>query len=472
MSGLGKKYNILKAASWYTVGNILVKGVSFFVLPIFTDLMSTTEYGIYSVYLSYVTIFEVIILLGLSSTVRIAKFDKDVDFKKYMSTIICIPVLLTLLGMLIINGRFLIVNSDLLSMNLTLWNYLLVTCAFAAVAGIIGAQLVIESKYKSYMAYSCINTLLNVGISLFLCYTIYRGHDIHMARVIGQCASSVISCLFLLFITRSKPAITGVYFRQSLRWGIPLLFHTLATIILTQSDRIVIKYMDGYSAAGIYSVAVTLIMIPLTLHTSIENAWAPWFYKKLEEKNYKEAYKINNLYIIAFAFITGCFMIVSPEIIRLFTNKDFWDSMYCLVPLSISVFGEMLYCLPANIEYFNKKTTFIMWGTISATIINIILDIGFVYIFGYVGAAYATSLSKLLLFAFHYFLSKKIDHNSVFNNKIAICSIIVLWLVNFGTITMIEHMLIRWGVLFFFCTIVAVYCLIKKNSIMEHFKHR
>ena len=164
-----KKYNILKAASWYTVGNILVKGVSFFVLPIFTDLMSTTEYGIYSVYLSYVTIFEVFILLGLSSTVRIAKFDKDVDFKKYMSTIICIPVLLTLLGILIINGRFLIVNSDLLSMNLTLWNYLLVTCAFAAVAGIIGAQLVIESRYKSFMAYSCINTLLNVGISLFLC---------------------------------------------------------------------------------------------------------------------------------------------------------------------------------------------------------------------------------------------------------------------------------------------------------------
>ena len=131
----------------------------------------------------------------------------------------------------------------------------------------------------------------------------------------------------------------------------------------------------------------------------------------------------------------------------------------------------MLYCLPANIEYFNKKTTFIMWGTISATIVNIILDIGFVFIFGYVGAAYATSLSKLLLFAFHYFLSKKIDHNSVFNNTVAICSIIVLWLVNFGTITMIEHMLIRWGVLFFFCTIVAVYCLIKKNSIMEHFKH-
>ena len=95
-------------------------------------------------------------------------------------------------------------------------------------------------------------------------------------------------------------------------------------------------------------------------------------------------------------------MIVSPEIIKLFTNKDYWDSTYCLVPLSISVFGEMLYCLPANIEYFNKKTTFIMWGTISATIINIILDIGFVYIFGYVGAAYATSLSKLLLFAFHY----------------------------------------------------------------------
>ena len=63
------KYNILKAVSWYTIGNVLIKGVAFFVLPVFTRLMNTHEYGIYSVYMSYLTIFEVIILLGLSATI-------------------------------------------------------------------------------------------------------------------------------------------------------------------------------------------------------------------------------------------------------------------------------------------------------------------------------------------------------------------------------------------------------------------
>ena len=50
-----KNYNLLKAASWYTVGNILIRGISFFVLPVFTSLMNTYDFGVFSVYTSYLS---------------------------------------------------------------------------------------------------------------------------------------------------------------------------------------------------------------------------------------------------------------------------------------------------------------------------------------------------------------------------------------------------------------------------------
>ena len=48
-----KNYNMLNATIWYTICNLITKGVAFFVLPIFTKLMTPDEYGVYTIYLSY-----------------------------------------------------------------------------------------------------------------------------------------------------------------------------------------------------------------------------------------------------------------------------------------------------------------------------------------------------------------------------------------------------------------------------------
>lgn len=460
---MGKQYNVAKAAIWYTIGNILIKGVSFFVLPIFTNLMGTEDYGIFSIYTSYVTIFEVIILLGLSATVRMAKFNKELSFDRYMGTIACIPVFITLISMVLINGLSVFGISSVLSMRIELWNFLFITSACSAVSGIIGARLVIDAEYKKYMAFSLINVISSVGVSLLLCYTIFRYHNIYMARVWGMCLSSIISCLFILKTSHTKICFEKACFKQAIIWGIPLLFHTLATVILTQSDRIVIKEIEGYSNAGIYSIAVTMISIPLTLYTSFESAWAPWLFDKLEKKDYESTYKLNNKYIVFFATIIAGFMLICPDVIHVFTNKNYWDSVYSLVPLSISVFGEMIYSLPTNVEYFNKKTLYITTGTIATTVINIILDIIFVFNWGYIGAAYATSISKIILFLFHWYFSKKIDKNDVFSPKVIGICLAALIILNVFILYNVNSIVPRWIVTVIICSLF-LYGLLKNKD--------
>lgn len=60
--GLGN-YNLTKALSWYTIGSILIKSINFFTLRIFTTLMSTSDYGVFGVYQSYLSISEMVILV-------------------------------------------------------------------------------------------------------------------------------------------------------------------------------------------------------------------------------------------------------------------------------------------------------------------------------------------------------------------------------------------------------------------------
>ena len=389
------KFSMFKATVWYAVSNILVKGVAFFVLPIFTDLMTTEEYGIYSVYTSFLAIAEVIVLFGLSSTVRIAMYDKEVNFERYVATIIFIPPLLGLAFAVPLNIYLLFENS-FLSMSAELWNFLLLTVSFSSIANIICAKLVIEGRYKLYSLYSVLFTFLNVGLSLALCFTIFRNDHIYMARIIGVFVSQTAAAVLLAALSKSFHKIDIKYVKRSLIWGFPLLLHTLATVVLTQSDKLVIRYVDSYSSAGIYAIAAIFVTIPLVLYTSFENAWAPWFYRNLSDKNYSKIQKFNNVYILGVFLLICLFMLVSPTLVRLFTNEAYWDSAYCLIPLTGSVFFELLYGISVSVEYFNKKTWFITFGTVLTMIINIGLDVVFVSLWGYVAAAYATTLSKAL----------------------------------------------------------------------------
>lgn len=436
-------YNLIKAASWYTIGNILIRGISFFVLPVFTSLMNTHDYGVFSVYTSYLSLFETLILFGLSSTVSLAKFTDDLNYESYMTTILFVPPLLSLLTGVGIN-LYLGSSGELLAMSPVLWNFMLVSSAAAAVLNISQARFVLEGKYRQHILYALLSTLGNVGLSLLLCYTIYRDHDVYMARVVGNCISMVITA-FLVVLSQEHGRIRVTYVKTAMRWGVPLLFHTLATVVLTQTDRILIQYMDGYSSAGIYSIAVTITTIPLVLQSSIASAWTPWFYNELSQKNYSAIRKLNNKYIALFAVITAEIMLVSPEIIHIFTDQDYWDSIYSLIPLMICIFGEMLYSLPIAIEYYYKKTTFIMVGTMLTVVFNIVLDVVFIHYFGYIAAAYATTISKLVLFLLHYLFARKVDRNPIFQWRYVVVSLLLLCGLNILVITNVENLLLRFA---------------------------
>ena len=71
-----------KAALWFTICSFLQKGISFITVPIFTRLMSTEEYGTYTVYLSWLQILTIMTSLYLFNGVydnAMAKYEKQRD---------------------------------------------------------------------------------------------------------------------------------------------------------------------------------------------------------------------------------------------------------------------------------------------------------------------------------------------------------------------------------------------------------
>ena len=64
MDNINKK--AVKAGIWYTIGNMLLKGCIFLTLPIFTRLLSTSDFGIYNTYMAYEGLITALLGLGLT----------------------------------------------------------------------------------------------------------------------------------------------------------------------------------------------------------------------------------------------------------------------------------------------------------------------------------------------------------------------------------------------------------------------
>ena len=75
---------ILKAGAIYVVGNYLLKGISFLSAPIFTRLLSTSEFGEYSIYCSYEGIIYILVGLALHSSINNAKYKYGDKLNQYI----------------------------------------------------------------------------------------------------------------------------------------------------------------------------------------------------------------------------------------------------------------------------------------------------------------------------------------------------------------------------------------------------
>ncbi len=79
---------VVKVGSWYTVTNFFTKGISFWTIPIFTRLLSTENYGIVSLFTSWVGTFSIIISLDLMGSVGRGKTEFKEKYNEFSSSIL------------------------------------------------------------------------------------------------------------------------------------------------------------------------------------------------------------------------------------------------------------------------------------------------------------------------------------------------------------------------------------------------
>lgn len=447
-----KKNSAFAAGIGYTIGNILIKGVGFLTLPLFSRIMSTAEFGSYNVFLSYESLLFVIIGLALHASIRSANLEFKGKVDSYVSSISLI-YLLNLIIFLVAATLFGDTISTLLALEKPLI-YLLVFFSFGtAVMTLYNTRLSLNYDYKKYLAVAIINTVGNIALSLLFIFTLFSNQK-DMGRALGASLTITVLALFLLFFLfkKSKPKINLQYWKFGLKYSLPVVPHGISQMLLSQFDRIMIRNMVSDAAAGIYSLATNVKIIFTVITTSIAEVWNTWAFKELDQKNHSAIRQRATQLATFFSILTVGLMAISPELIYILGGNEYNLAKYVAIPVVIDGFILFIYELVSSGEYYMKKTTYIMYGTIAAAILNIILNYVFISEYGFIAAAYTTLFSYICYLIFHLFISRKLLGFFIVPIKwlVVFCSIVVVAAAI--DLLFVENIFVRWGI----CALIVI----------------
>lgn len=455
------KSNIaMKAGVGYVVGNFFIKGITFFSIPLFTRLMTPDQFGIYNIYLAYEMIATIFVGLSLNASIRSAYFDFKEDFFHYISSVT--EIILILCGIFMFS--ILVFKETIVRLTgfpLLILIVLMLHSTGDAVLSVYNAYLSVRYDYKKYVTLSFLYCLSNLGLSIFLIKTIFSNCTSY-GRIYGSAIPLIVIGTFLcLFLLHSGIIVyKKLYWKYALSYSLPILPHALSQVLLTQFNRVVIQKYCNNTVTGLFSFAALFNNVLLVIADSVNYSYATWLYENLEQKKIKNIRKVSSIYIWGFSTIISAMLLVITEVINLIAPASYHRAVFAAIPLVLSAYFLIIYTLPSQIEYYYKKTKYISYGTVLATMVNIVLSLILVPRLGYLIAAYINLISYMLYFFFHYYIAYSINHKSYFETNELMIAIISCLGIGIISHVCLEQALLRWAVMI--CTITHGICKISK----------
>ncbi len=452
MSSLSLKKKLLSKNENYItllniIGTLVYQGINFLLTPYLTRALNTHSFGIVSVYTSWVNILVPIV--GVTSLAVIPHIKLYVEEKKqptYLSSLLGLSMISFLIVFGISVALLPILSKEMELPALVIILLLLHSFGMATVNFAIAYCVQYQKTIFQFIITISLSIITSL-ISISLIKIIVNDELKYYGRVIGYSAPNFLVAIFIYFYFCKK----GNHMFKLDVWKfaipvcMPIIFHSLSNVLLSQSSRILLQRIKDFDIAGVFSFIYTIASLISVLWVALNNAWVPIYFQMLNDNKYDELYKRGKRYSFFFTAIFIGFMLVSPEILRIMGPKEY-DSGIPIMPfISVSMYFMFMYSFSINFKTICKKTFSIATGTIVAALINIGVNIILIPEFGLWGAGIATLVSYIVLFLFHQLTVKKVKYEFNFTLKFYIPGLIGVLLSIAAFYSLFNFWYIRWA---------------------------
>lgn len=401
----------------YSLSNLFTSLAGLISFPILTKNLSVEEYGAVGLFTITTGLIASINKIGLQHSIM--RFGGELDHQSMLANIFYPSLFIILLSSSLILGCGLILGNFTNTIIFTTIPLVIIisSAILESVRSIIENILISKQMSLPITFFSFIQRLLSLSsIIIIILFITKSSIGFIIAILIADLIFTAILiswCIYKKIITSFIPIKFKIYlFTPILAFGLPMLGSEAANMLHAFIDRYFIEYYLGPKNLGIYSASYNMAnIICKTLVGGLVIAIVPVYLStwKNEGKIATEKLlnQVNRIYVlIAPAIIAGLYIIATPLLLIL-ASKEYADYSYLLPIIATGVLIASTSIIFAAGLQIRKNSRMMMVFVIESLIINIILNVIFIPIFGITAAATITVISYIWYSQRLYFEGKK-----------------------------------------------------------------
>lgn len=436
MSGNSRAKYFVKNTLIFALSNIATKAITFFLVPIYTAVLSTYEYGVIDLTTTVITIAVPVATLNICEAVMRFALDKDADRDKITRVGTNCYLIGCIVGLLVIPICNLFEN--LSSHSLLIYFYFIATAGSQLyLCDLRGKELLLQYSIGNILQTLLVAVLniiflivLKKGVAgYFVAYTIASLITMIYALVIGKGYKTFHLCKMDISLFKSMAIYSVVLIPNSFMWW-----------IMNSSDRIMVSSMVSVAANGIYAISYKLPSIVSIAAGVFNNAWS---YSAIKEEGSADEAKFNNqmlIYLTSISMTIGIILCTFMKLfLKIYVSESYYEAWKYTPFLIIGCVYSTLGSFMATSYTVHKDSFGFLFSAMFGALFNIAFNYFIISHIQVYGAALATCVSYILVFVFRLIHTRKYLKYNIKNIEFI-----------FGTI-----MLFASAILMFFDSIVG-----------------
>lgn len=389
----------------YSFGNFLSRGLNFILLPVYSHFIAPSDFGVYSVIISVVTIASTILNLGLPGIfVKNLSEVADAEQKrKFISntisgiSVLSLPFLLLVifyskqLSLIIIGDSQYNIEIVLGVLSIYALNYSYYFSVF----------YVAEQNSKKYVLINSFAAIINFILNIILIVLLNSGIN-------GIFISQILSSMFLIFLSGDvikyffRFEFDLKYLKPIMFSSLPLLLSGICTIAVELIDRFIVLKFLGEEQAGVYSFGYRIALIYNLFILSFKSAWIPHYFNLKEIDSEKKAEHLGRVFtkliflssiaILTILILTEIIFSVKINSFRFF-NPAYQPSREFIIYVMLGYFFSLIMAFYSIAPFEFNRTIHFFLADLIALIINLVLNFTLIPVIGVKGAAIAIMIA-------------------------------------------------------------------------------
>lgn len=403
---MNQKKHLAKNTILIAVSKISTNAITFLMLPLYTAILTTSEYGTVDLITTYVALFAPLVLLNMEMAVfrhlvdaRDDRLRKNSIITNAIEIIVCSSFLAILLFS-IANIFFTIPMAN------TLVFYFFSISFSSAIIQIIRGL----GNTKLYAIVSIAQGLLGVVLSFVALVGLEMGPQ---GLLLGLAFGAIIPTVVAAIISGIPKCIklqarSRIVKRELIKYSLPLIPNSISWWVFTASDRTIVSAVIGVAANGIYAVSTKFSTVLSSLWGIFYMSWSESAAININRKNRDKFFSdIANVALKCFGALALIGTAITPLAFPVLTSAAYGEALLYVPVLMFASLLNAVIGFYSAIYIAKKLTKQVMNTSVVAAIINIVVNLALINFIGLWAAAISTAVAYGIMAIYRHYDMKK-----------------------------------------------------------------